>query len=153
MPHSVGQGQHVAAVHLRVGLVAGCEVQQLEGVAHPLRLSRQGRGADHADQTVVEHDPVGLLETHTRTALVEIVYISVECSSFMFISGHQGNRLMGIYTVCVRVCVHSYRQGSNDQSYGVHPGCDVLSGHQRLAENTQTHTHTYSHTHTNTHKY
>ena len=62
VPDGVGQSQHVAAAHLRVGLVAGGEVQQLEGVAHPLGLGGEHRTADHAHDAVLQHDPVRLLQ-------------------------------------------------------------------------------------------
>lgn len=61
MPDGVRQREDIAAVHLAVALMAGREVQQSEGVARPLRLRGQRRGADHGDDAVVEDDPVRLL--------------------------------------------------------------------------------------------
>lgn len=62
MPDGMRQRKHVAAVHLAVALVAGCEIQQGEGVARPLRFRGQSRRTDHRHDAVVENDPVRLLE-------------------------------------------------------------------------------------------
>lgn len=71
MPDGVRQRQHVTAVHLAVTLVAGCEVQQGEGVTCPLHLGRQGWRANHGHDAVVENDPVGLLTEENRSGLRE----------------------------------------------------------------------------------
>lgn len=69
MPDGVRQGEDIAAVHLAVALVAGREVQQGEGVARPLRLRGQSRGADHGHDAVVENDPVRLLRERSRESV------------------------------------------------------------------------------------
>lgn len=66
MPDSVRQCQHVTAVHFTVTLVAGCEVQQGEGITCPLRLRCQGRRTNYRHNAVMENDPVGFLTEESR---------------------------------------------------------------------------------------
>lgn len=108
MPDSVRQRKHVTAVHFTVTLVAGCEVQQGEGIPCPLRLRRQGRGTDYRHNAVMENNPVGFLTEES----------SVGFDGFII-----EQRIVA--TLCER---SSYRQCSDHKSDGVHPSCDVLAG-------------------------
>lgn len=114
VPDGVRQRQDVAAVHLAVALVAGGEVQQGEGVARPLRLRGQSRGANHGHDAVVEDDPVRLLRERGGES------VSAEPREFNSASAALGTS--------------PYRESSYHQADGIHPRCDVLPRNQGLAE-------------------